>query len=275
MTDSSIPDVPAFADALSPLERAKLGLQDELSVFEIGLVTYPEKDAYPDRERLTKFLLQAIKTGRLAAYGNPDGWYARVSRPNQQPLSERIHNRDSTISRPLANSEQWERCNPHEGTRNVRGIWRGFHAIFDDTDFHGDNCLVQRADYLAFLATPAAFGIPVPDQWKATHDEPAPIFQSELDKPKQSTAILRNSRRKRVDALAEAIEAALEVLSLDGRLPTPVTLFEYLRTQDKTGVVTDSSSDGKTILWTGSNGGPQKATVDTLSKRLTRMKQNN
>ena len=45
MTDSIIPDVPVFADAISPLKRAELGLQDELSVFEIGLLTYPDKDA--------------------------------------------------------------------------------------------------------------------------------------------------------------------------------------------------------------------------------------
>lgn len=73
MTDSSIPDVPAFADALSPLERAKLSLQDELSVFEIGLVTYPEQDAYPKRKQLTDFLLEAIKAGRLAAYVSGPG----------------------------------------------------------------------------------------------------------------------------------------------------------------------------------------------------------
>lgn len=54
-----------------------LSLQDELSVFEIGLVTYPgdgDRENMKKRERLTKFLLQAIKAGRLAAYGNPEGW---------------------------------------------------------------------------------------------------------------------------------------------------------------------------------------------------------
>lgn len=195
MTDSSIPDVPAFADALSPLERAKLSLQDELSVFEIGLVTYPEKDAYLDRERLTKFLLQAIKAGWLAAYGNPDGWYARVSRPNQQPLSMRIRNRDLIINRPpIANGEQWERCNPHEGTRKVRGIWRGFHAIFDDMDFHGNNCLVQRADYLAFLEKPVAHGIPKPDQWKAPQGEQAAQPETSAAKQEQLPLAKREPR---------------------------------------------------------------------------------
>lgn len=197
MTDSSIPDVPVFADALTPLERAKLGLQDELSVFEIGLLTYPGDD---ERARLTDFLLQAIKAGRLAAYGDPDGWYARVSRPNQRPLSERIRNRDSIINRPpIANGEQWERCNPHEGTRNVRGIWRGFHAIFDDTDFDGDNCLIRRADYLAFLATPAARGIPKPDGWKAPQGEPAPLPQGEPDKPESGAAINKPEKRRLSD----------------------------------------------------------------------------
>ena len=173
MTDSSISDVPAFADALSPLERAAAGLQDELSVFEIALLTFPDQAA--DQKRLTDFLLETIKAGRLVAYGNPEGWYARVSRPNQQPLSMRIRNRDSIMNlRPIALGEQWERCNPHEGTRTIRGIWKGYHAIFDDTDFHGDNCLIQRANYLTLLATPAALGIPKPDGWKAPQSEPAP-----------------------------------------------------------------------------------------------------
>ena len=77
MTDSSIPDVPALADALSPLERAKLGLQDELSVFEIGLLTYPGDDDRKKWARLTDFLLETIKTGVLAAYGDPDDDRAR------------------------------------------------------------------------------------------------------------------------------------------------------------------------------------------------------
>lgn len=200
MTGSSIPDVPAFADALSPLERAKLGFQDELSVFEIGLLTYPEKTAYPERKRLTDFLIQAIKAGWLAAYGDPDGWYARVGRPNTQPLSKRIsnENRDSIPSRPPSpTGEPWERCNPHAGTRSIRGIWKGFHAVFDDTDFDGDNCLIRRADYLAFLTFPEARGIPKPDGWKAPQGEPAPsapaLPQSPPDKSKTGAVVKRET----------------------------------------------------------------------------------
>ena len=73
MTDSIIPDVPVFADAISPLKRAELGLQDELSVFEIGLLTYPDKDADKKRRQLVDFLLSAIKARQLLADGNPDG----------------------------------------------------------------------------------------------------------------------------------------------------------------------------------------------------------
>ena len=78
MTDSSIPDVPAFADLLSPLERAKLGLQDELSVFEIGLLTYPGDGDQERRRGLAERLLDAIKAGQLLADGDPDGWPTTV-----------------------------------------------------------------------------------------------------------------------------------------------------------------------------------------------------
>ncbi len=266
MTDSSIPDVPVFADALTPLERAKLGLQDELSVFEIGLLTYPGDD---ERARLTDFLLQAIKAGRLAAYGDPDGWYARVSRPNQRPLSERIRNRDSIINRPpIANGEQWERCNPHEGTRNVRGIWRGFHAIFDDTDFDGDNCLIRRADYLAFLATPAARGIPKPDGWKAPQGEPAPLPQGEPDRPEQGAAA------KRQIALAEAEDAALAMLRKRlAREPDFEEFWSHITEQDDTGTIADCGNDR--LMWTGKDGRNCETTKSTMRNRLTAAKKRN
>ncbi|MDG4595865.1 MAG: hypothetical protein P9F75_09275 [Candidatus Contendobacter sp.] len=180
--------------AWAPLKRARRGLpQDELSIWEIATTTFPE-DAHEERKDLTNDLIQAIKAGRLAAYGNPEGWYARVSRLNQQPLSMRIRNRDSIMNlRPIALGEQWERCNLHEGTRIIRGIWKGFRAIFDDTDFHGDNCLIRRADYLAFLDLPQRAWIPKPDWWKAPQDESAPLPQGKPDRPEQGAAAKRET----------------------------------------------------------------------------------
>lgn len=100
--------------------------------------------------------------------------------------------------------------------------------------------------------------------------EPAPLPQSEPNnKPEPGAAESR--KRKRVDALAEAIEAALAVLSPDGKLPTPVALFEYLRTQDKTGVVTPGDSK-MVFYWTASNGNKQSADISTIAERLDRMK---
>lgn len=271
MTDSSIPDVPAFADALSPLERAAAGLQDELSVFEIALLTFPDKAA--DQKRLTDFLLETIETGRLAAYGNPKGWYARVSRPNQQPLSMRIRNRDSIMNlRPIALGEQWERCNPHEGTRTIRGIWKGYRAIFDDTDFHGDNCLIRRADYLALLATPAARGIPKLDGWKAPQDEPAPsapaLPQGEPDKPEQGAAATRQI------ALVEAEDAALATLRKElKREPDFEEFWLYIAERDDTGTISDYTNDR--LIWTGKDGRNCETAKSTMRNRLTAAKKRN
>lgn len=100
--------------------------------------------------------------------------------------------------------------------------------------------------------------------------EPATLHQGEPDRPEPGAAESR--KRKRVDSLAEAIEAALEVLSPDGRLPTPARLFEYLLTQDTTGVVIPG--DSKTVFyWIASNGNKQSADFSTIAKRLDRMKQ--
>lgn len=182
MTDSIIPDVPAFADALSPLKRAKLGLQDELSVFEIGLLTYPNKEADKERRRLIDFLLQAIRTGRLAAYGNPDGWTFNEMVPVDGGAAQRGNN-------PFPEGR------PHQGTRTAGRMGPpqrieeafGLHRLTEQR-WEGDNCLVRRADYLAIHTTPAARGIPAPDWWQAPQGAPAPLHQGEPDKPDQGAA---------------------------------------------------------------------------------------
>ncbi|MBL8252218.1 MAG: hypothetical protein JNJ76_01270 [Candidatus Competibacter sp.] len=157
MTDSSIPDVPAFADALTPLERAKLGLHDELSVFEIGLLTYPGDGDQERRRGLAERLLDAIKAGQLAADGDPDGWRTTVQFfPGHEPQTE---GRFSWFRRHRAT-----RVTPQGRVRFVEG--RCGIVRVEEQDWHGDNCLVTRMDYRAFLATPAARGIPEPD-WPA------------------------------------------------------------------------------------------------------------
>lgn len=192
MTDSSIPDAPAFVDALTPLERAALGLQDELSVFEIGLVTFHEKADYSKRKRLSDFLLQAIKTGRLAAYGDPDGWAVIEGHAPNHP-----------------------RCDKHQGEivpdYSQSGLSRRFRDPFNDTrpdpwtirqkQYKGSCCLVTRANYLSFLATPAAVGIPKPDRWKAPQGEPAlsasALLHGEPDKPESGAAGTQNPAMNR------------------------------------------------------------------------------
>ncbi len=212
MTGSSIPDVPAFADELSPLERAELGLQNELSVFEIGQLTYPKENTRSKRKQLTDYLLKVIKGGQLAAYGDPDGWTVIES------------------SWPSYHTEHlYPRCDGHKGSitpdySRLGGLYRGSHNPFSDynrpyeppthwrTQYKGDWCLVTRADYLAFVESPAAHGIPFPDSWKAPHGErvaqletsaekpeglPLLVSQSEPDRPEKGVAGIQNPAMKR------------------------------------------------------------------------------
>jgi hypothetical protein len=193
MTDSSIAETPTFADALSPLERAALGLQDELSIREIAAATYPEKDA--DQKRLTDFLIQAIKAGRLAAYGNADGWTFNEMIPVDGGPAQRSNN-----PFPVASH--------HQGTRTVGRIAPpqhikeafGFHRLIEQ-QWNGDNCLVRHVDYLAFLALPDGRGIPAPDWWKAPQGEPAPLPQGEPDRPEQGAAAKRAALAQLLDEL--------------------------------------------------------------------------
>jgi hypothetical protein len=159
MTGETLSESAAFADTLSPLERAKLCLQEELTVFEIGLLTYPGGGSADQEKRrgLADFLLDAIKAGQLVADGNPDGW-----RPTVQfsPEGE------------AQNKGPFPFAQPHQGTRRtLRGreqlVSGRFGSVrLEEQDWHGDNCLVAWLDYRAFLALPAAHGIPKPN-WPA------------------------------------------------------------------------------------------------------------
>lgn len=188
MTDSSIPDIPAFADELSPLERAALGLQDELSIFEIGLLTFHEEATYSKRKRLTDFLLNAIKAGKLDAYGDPSGWTVEA---NWSGIYIRT---------------PYPRCDGHKGSTVPDysqiaariGLRRAHNSIQRSLllleQYEGDWCLVTRADYLAFVKSPAAHGIPFPDSWKSSQGEPAPLSQSKPDpSERQETAAKRET----------------------------------------------------------------------------------
>lgn len=413
MTDSIIPDVPVFADAISPLKRAELGLQDELSVFEIGLLTYPDKDADKKRRQLVDFLLSAIKARQLLADGNPDGERCMVYFSPEGKAQ---------VDGPLSYALR------HEGTRKTLRQGKqpdsdSFGSVqWEEQAWHGNNCLVTWMDYQVFLATPVAKGIPKP-YWPACPkiEEAMPYVRAKVylnatdadmcawtllsssltvyqkcssrlerfewpnttrnDKPllpwQDQLALLWFSRvelehfhpdnryltgeeainrvqrgfpsmacasiedrlmakawpgkdqinfdlipispyplsdrnrktlrlcifqtdqidqfareycedhgaaqpyeqgavkqHKRIDALGEAIEAAIEVLSLDGRLPTPAQMFKYLRTQDKTGVVAAGESK-EVIYWVASNGNKQSTSIENITKRLNRMKKRN
>lgn len=168
MTGETLSESATFADRLSPLERAKAGLQEELTVFEIGLLTYPDNDGretLEKRARLTDFLLQAIKAGQLYADGNPDGckpivWFSPEGK--------------ASIDGPLSYALQ------HQGTRRTlrrqeQLVASRFGSVWkEEQDWHGDNCLVTWLDYLGFFKLPAAHGIPKPN-WPGRPPESALI----------------------------------------------------------------------------------------------------
>lgn len=84
--------------------------------------------------------------------------------------------------------------------------------------------------------------------------------------------ILNPPKRKRTDALREAIDAALAVLTINGGKSTSARLFEYLRTQDQTGIISREESTNKFLCWWDSEGTMRTATVRNLSDRLKRLK---
>jgi hypothetical protein len=112
---------------------------------------------------------------------------------------------------------------------------------------------------------------PTPSASNLTQVCPVSVARNKQRSPTQGATV---SRKRRIDALAEAIDAALEVLSPDGRLPTAAVLFEYLRTQDKTGVVIPGNSP-TVFYWYANNGNKQSADISVITKRLGRIKKGN
>ena len=80
-------------------------------------------------------------------------------------------------------------------------------------------------------------------------------------------------KRQRIDALSNAIRAAIAVLSPSGALPRPHELFEHLAHNDATKTITGVAKGNRALLWIDDNGNEQRLTFSALGKRLDRIRQ--
>lgn len=80
-------------------------------------------------------------------------------------------------------------------------------------------------------------------------------------------------RRQRIDAISDAIRAALPVLSPSGAYPRPHELFDYLAKNDSTRTITGLANGNRALLWKDNNGNEQRLTFSALVKRLDRIRQ--
>ena len=81
-------------------------------------------------------------------------------------------------------------------------------------------------------------------------------------------------KRQRIDALGNAIQAALAVLAPGGNaLPRPHELFDYLTHHDATKTITGVAKGNRALLWIDDNGNEQRLTFSALGKRLDRIRQ--
>ena len=248
----------SFTDTLSPLERAALGLQTSLSLFEVGKLTFPDNAKF--QQSLVQTLISNAKMGNLPVYGNPDGWLA-----DEYTFDASYNKVWSSRAYPLAEK--------HEGTRlfpvQACGLYRESYRV---KQWHGDNCLVSHTDYFAFLKTPLALGIPSPKWLGAMPALPESIPPVETSLP-ELPGPARPKKRQRIDALNNAIRAALAVLSPSGALPRPHELFEHLAHNDATKTITGIAKGNRALLWIDDNGNEQRLTFSALSKRLDRIRQ--
>jgi len=248
----------SFADTLSPLERAALGLQADLSIFELVRLTYPDNAATAARNKLSAALLDAALAGALPVYGKPTGW------PPLERCSWKYG--ESRFENP------YQKTDSHEST--ARTFFTGGTVSAGEFTFAehsrawcGDACLVSHADYFAFLKTPLALGIPEPN-WLAPAAESIPP-ETSLPEPARPASVAKGGI-----ALVEAEDAALVALRKTlKREPDFEEFWDYLTTQDKTGTVADSND--VSLQWIGKSEQSCNTAKRTIRNRLTAAKKRN
>ena len=133
--------------------------------------------------------------------------------------------------------------------------------------------LSETSDIALWLgATPTAESIPpaetsLPEKWLGATPGPEPAESI----PPVETSL--PERRQRIDAISDAIRAALPVLSPSGAYPRPHELFDYLAKNDSTRTITGLANGNRALLWKDNNGNEQRLTFSALRKRLDRIQQ--
>ena len=141
--------------------------------------------------------------------------------------------------------------------------------------------LSETSDIALWLgATPTAESIPpaetsLPEKWLGATPGPEPaesIPPVETSLP-ELPGPARPKKRQRIDAISDAIRAALPVLSPSGAYPRPHELFDYLAKNDSTRTITGLANGNRALLWKDNNGNEQRLTFSALVKRLDRIRQ--
>ena len=227
--------------------------------------------AKADRKDLLNLLLEAAFDGALPVYGKPDGWEFDKSQDGYRVCGGLDDAFPKVEGHEVPPIESPDKYNPY-GPPYHKSIYRQKR--------HGGACLVSHADYFAFLKTPLALGIPEPN-WLAPTAESIPPVETSLPETPATTARPASvanggaaEKRERIDAMRNAIRAALAVLSPSGgALPRPADLFDYLAHNDATKTITGIAKGNRALHWIDDNGNQQTLTFPALTKRLDRIRQ--
>ena len=157
----------SLADMLTPLERIREGMpQASLSLFEVGKLTFPGNAKL--QRWLVNILIDNAKTENLPVYGNPAGWQFNKS-------NDRYWNYGDKDPFPKVEGHEVPPCGQ---------ICYSLDAKPSATylkSYNGGACLVSHPDYFAFLKTPLAraLGIPEPE-WPAPAAKSIPPLETSL-----------------------------------------------------------------------------------------------
>ena len=227
-------------------ERARRGLllaEPELLVEELPLLEHPTDKAA--RLRFAYAVKAAMDFGDLAVVLKP----VERMRYEQHEMQRVRVSRDAPVrERPAQDTRKKIVCteNRRYFNREAYRAWR----LTCPPDLLSPQSQIEK--WLG--ATPAV---------ETSLPEPEPVARPES-----------TGKRQRIDALGNAIQAALAALSPSGNaLPRPHELFDYLAHHDATKTITGIAKGNRALLWIDDNGNEQRLTFPALSKRLDRIRQ--
>ena len=224
-----------------------------------GPLSFADKLSFSERKRLKCFPAM-MHIEQIATLEHPD------SLERQKTLALALIDACERGELPSIPDQQYDDGWIEDGL--VFGWW---HKTLELCE--GPTPIISREAYQAWRAQYPARLLPDLSHIGAWLGATPPV-ETSLPEPARPASVAKPKKRRRNDAMSNAIQAALAVLSPSGgALPRPADLFDYLVRSDATKTIRGVAKGNRALLWIDDNGNEQILTFSALTKRLNRIRQ--